>query len=230
MQKLILFDLDGTVLWTAGAGRRAINAAVLKEVGAGAFDGIRFDGKTDPQIVSEMLAAAGRPSVGNREIVERIFARYLELLEGELADGEQRTTLFPGVADLLDLIEARNDSLLGLLTGNLEGGARLKLEAAGVEFERFRVGAFGSDDDDRARLPPIAAKRAVPLMGRMPSGADIVIVGDTPADMTCGRSVGARALGVTTGRYSKEELLAAGGFAVFEDLRDNTSVLAAIYA
>ncbi|MEX1050317.1 MAG: HAD hydrolase-like protein, partial [Gemmatimonadales bacterium] len=126
-------------------------------------------------------------------------------------------------------VEARADAVLGLLTGNVVDGARLKLQAAGITFDRFRVGAFGSDHADRTALPPIAAERAAPHMGRRPHGDDIVIVGDTPADMTCGRALGARAIGVATGRYSAADLAAAGAWAVFPTFEDTHAVLDAVW-
>jgi len=106
----------------------------------------------------------------------------------------------------------------------------MKLEAAGIDSGRFRVGAFGSDSARRADLPAIAASRAEALVGRVPSGHEIVIVGDTPADMTCGRGVGARAIGVATGRHSVSELEASGAYAAFVTLADTAAVLEAIVA
>lgn len=230
LRKLILFDLDGTVLHTRGAGRRAIQAALLAEAGAASSPHVRFDGKTDPQIVRELLDAARHPDAANDARIAAVCRRYVELLESELAPPNARTTVYPGVIALLDLLEARGDALLGLLTGNVLEGARLKLLAAGVEPERFRVGAFGSDHHDRAALPGIAADRAAALMTRVPRGEEIVILGDTPADMTCGQAVGARAIGVATGSYSEAELVAAGAYAVFPDFGEPDRVLQAVYA
>lgn len=227
--KLVLFDIDGTLLYSQGAGRRAIHAAMAVEIRPEAFESVRFDGKTDPQIVRELLTAADRDVLRDEEVAE-VCDRYLRVLEQELADGSRRPVLHPGVPDLLDRLEQRRDTLVGLLTGNLAHGARLKLQAVGIDPDRFRVGAFGSDHADRACLPPIAAERAREAMGRLPTGDEIVIVGDTPADMTCGRSVTARAIGVTTGRFSAEELRAAGAYRVFPDLADIDAVLDAVYA
>jgi phosphoglycolate phosphatase-like HAD superfamily hydrolase len=117
---------------------------------------------------------------------------------------------------------------MGLLTGNLVEGARAKLEAVGIDPRLFVVGAYGTDHELRPRLPAIAQQRARDLLGTDIAGADIIIIGDTPADMECGRDIGARAIGVTTGRYSKEELMACGGIAVFDDLSDTNAVVRAI--
>jgi phosphoglycolate phosphatase-like HAD superfamily hydrolase len=231
LRKLVLFDIDGTLLHTHGAGRRAIHAALMNEVAPPAPDSrVRFDGKTDPQIVRELLAEVAHADRHDERRIAAVCQRYVDLLAVELDAGTCRATVYPGVAALLDGIEARHDSLLGLLTGNVADGARLKLVAAGIGPDRFRVGAFGSDHSDRARLPAIAATRAGPLMGRVPSGADIVILGDTPADMTCGCEVGARGIGVATGSYSSADLLAAGAYAAFESFAELEPVLAAIYA
>ncbi len=230
MKKLVLFDIDGTILWTNGAGRRAIHAALSAEIGPFSGHDVRFDGKTDPQIVRELLVAAGHPDPDHAGRVDAVCRRYLTLLESELANGAEQPRVFPGVMELIDLLELRGDCLVGLLTGNLASGARLKLGAAGIDFARFQVGAFGSDAWERSALPPIAAERAEPLMGRRPAGDDVVIIGDTPNDMTCGRELGARAIGVATGSYTVQDLLDAGGEVAFEDLSEPTLVLQAILA
>ncbi len=228
--KLVLFDIDGTLLWTDGAGRSAIHAALLAEMGStGPIDGFRFDGKTDPQIVHELLRASGHPHAESTAHVRAVCDRYVDLLEGELASGKRTPHVFPGVRELLDSIERRDDAVLGLLTGNIAAGARLKLASVGMEFDRFRVGAFGSDAAERGDLPAVAVTRAAELVGETPTGEEIVILGDTPADVTCGAAVGARAIGVATGSYQADELDAAGAYAVFEDLSDTERVLGAIF-
>lgn len=231
IRKLVLFDIDGTLLHTHGAGRRAIHAALWGGMDAPAVESrVRFDGKTDPQIVRELLEEAEHADRHNAERIAAVCEQYVELLAVELDAGTCRTTVYPGILDLLDGLEARQDAVLGLLTGNVANGARLKLTAAGIRPERFRVGAFGSDHHDRAQLPPIAAGRAEALMARVPTGDDVVIIGDTPADMTCGRGIGARGIGVATGSYSRRELVEAGAFATFDDLSQTNLVLDAIYA
>lgn len=231
IEKLILFDIDGTLVWTAGAGRSAISQALLDEMGAtGPIEGFRFEGKTDPQIVMELMRAAEHPHAESRQHVDAVCARYLELLVSALEERRQQIRLYPGVASLLEELHARDDALVGLLTGNLERGAQLKLGAAGIDVSRFGPGAYGSDAVARSDLPAIAARRAAPLMGRVPHGEEIVILGDTPADMTCGNGVGARAIGVATGWHSREELEAHGAYQVFEDFSDPAPVIEAIYA
>jgi phosphoglycolate phosphatase len=227
--KLVLFDIDGTILLTAGAGRRAIVAALSAEVGRSeAFDRIRFDGKTDPQIVAEMLEAVGAEEPREAERVARLCSAYVAHLEAELERPTTRTTLMPGVPALLDRLEARDDVVLGLLTGNLERGAALKLRSGGIDPARFRVGAYGSDAAHRPQLPEIAARRATPFFGRVPSGSEVVIIGDTPADIHCGQGIAARAVAVATGAYSVSDLAACGPHAVFTDLSATDQVVDAI--
>jgi phosphoglycolate phosphatase-like HAD superfamily hydrolase len=229
MSKLVLFDIDGTLLLTAGAGRRAIVAALGEEVAdPGAFERIRFDGKTDPQIVAELLQAAGERESRESERVQRLCRRYVMLLALELERPTTRTTLMPGVESLLDQLEARPGVVLGLLTGNMAEGAALKLRSGGIDPSRFRVGAYGSDAAHRPALPEIAARRAEPFFGRIPRGPEVVIIGDTPADIHCGEGISARAVGVATGSYSVSDLAACGPHAVFGDLSDTQSVLEAI--
>lgn len=231
MDKLVLFDIDGTLVRSRGAGRTAIHQALLEEFGnAGPIEDMRFDGKTDPQIVTELLVAVGHPGAHDLACVRRVCDVYLRRLEFELTEGEGEVWPLEGVPDLLDALERRNDAVLGLLTGNIERGAELKLRRAGLAWNRFRVGAFGSDAAARPDLPPVAVARAEPVMGRAPAGHDVVIIGDTPADMTCGRSVGARAIGVATGFYSREDLAASGAFRVLPDLADTDAVIEAIFA
>jgi len=227
--KLVLFDIDGTLLLTAGAGRRAIVAAISEAVGLrAALDDVRFDGKTDPQIVAELLEAAGDrgPHAGDR--VEALCRRYVTLLALELQRPTSQTTIMPGVLPLLERLEAEQGVVLGLLTGNLADGAALKLRSGGLDPRRFRVGAYGSDAAHRPDLPPIAARRAEPFFGRIPSGSEVVIIGDTPADIACGECISARAVAVATGAYSVTDLAACRPHAAFETLSDTERVLEAI--
>ena len=134
----------------------------------------------------------------------------------------------PGVTALLDRLEARDDVLLGLLTGNVERGAALKLRSGGIDPTRFRVGAYGSDAAHLPHLPEIAAQRAEPYFGRVPIGNEVVIIGDTPADIHCGQGIAARAVAVATGAYSVSDLAACGPHAVFTDLSATDQVVDAI--
>ena len=230
--KLILFDIDGTLLWTDGAGRRAIHRALVEETGtAGPIDDYRFDGKTDPQIVRELLRLAAHPRADDDTCVTAVCGRYVGLLERELAASPRAPRVMPGVRDLLAALEPEERAgraLVGLLTGNVAAGATLKLRAAGFDPARFAVGAYGSDSGVRAELPPVAARRAAERTGRTFAGADIVLVGDTPDDVACGRPIGARTVAVATGHFDVAALHAAGAHAVLHDLADTAAALAAI--
>ncbi|HLZ44119.1 MAG TPA: HAD family hydrolase [Gemmatimonadales bacterium] len=232
--RLILFDIDGTLLWTNGAGRRAIHRALLDEMGtAGPIEGYRFDGKTDPQIVRELLALAGHPECDSEDRITAVCRRYVDLLTAELAKPTQATKLYPGIKDLLDALEPYESdgrAMVGLLTGNVQHGAALKLRSAGLDPARFTVGAFGSDSHRRADLPAVAARRAAERTGRRFTGDDLVVVGDTPDDVACARPMGARTVAVATGFFALPALRAAGATHVFEDLSDTQAVLAALFA
>jgi phosphoglycolate phosphatase-like HAD superfamily hydrolase len=225
---LALFDIDGTILSITGVARRAVYRALEEVFGATAPDRHEFDGKTDPQIVRELMQRAGVGAGRIDDGLSHALSRYVELLDAELGDVDHADKLHPGVAALLDALESRDDVMLGLLTGNVREGAVTKLTAVGISPARFKVGAFGSDHADRPELPAIARARAEALLGRTIEGRDVVVIGDTPADMGCGRGIGARAIGVATGRYSTEELLACGAAAVFTDLVDTPAVVRAI--
>lgn len=226
--KLVLFDIDGTLLWTDGAGRRSMESALLDTFGFAGDPAYRYDGKTDQQIAREQMRAAGIDESTISWRMDDALDQYVENLEEHFATTPDAARLCSGVLELLHALEAREDATLGLLTGNIERGARRKLHAVGLDFDRFRVNAFGCDHADRPALPGVAQRRAREIMGVELPGSDIVIIGDTPADIHCGRSLGVRALGVATGRFSVDELLAHAPAAVFATLDDTQAVVAAM--
>src|SRR6266496_3298444 len=232
--KLVLFDIDGTLLWTDGAGRRAIQRALVDEAGtAGPIESYRFDGKTDTQIVRDLLSLAGHAGAESATVIQAVCRRYVDHLRTELERPTQTTRLMVGIADLLVALEpheADRRALVGLLTGNVAPGAALKLRSAGLDPARFRVGAYGSDSARRAELPAVAAARAAALTGASFAGTDVIIVGDTPDDVACGRAIGARSVAVATGSYDVAALRATGAAYVFESLADTAAVLDAIFA
>lgn len=224
--RLVLFDIDGTILRSNGAGRRAMVAALREVFGATGPEDHRYDGKTDPQIVREVMRIQGHGDAHIDERMDALMALYLALLRRELESGG--TQVYPGIPELLDALEARHDIILGLLTGNLRDGANAKLRAAGIDPDRFRVGAFGSDHENRPELPAVAQRRARETLGIELPGSQIVVIGDTPADIDCGRSLGVRAIGVATGAYTVDELWRYSPHAVFETLADTKGVMKAI--
>jgi phosphoglycolate phosphatase len=221
----VFFDIDGTLLLTDGAGRVAIRAALERVYGtSGSSDGYSFHGKTDPQIVVELISGAGLEEEEIRRRMHAVWPVYLERLERELSlrQAEDRITVLPGVADLLEALEKREEVSLGLLTGNVEEGARLKLAAAGVT-AAFEVGAFGSDSEDRSEVARVALERSRSADGA--TSRAMVVVGDTPEDIACAHAVGALAVAVATGRHGVEELVEAGADATFADLSDTGRVV-----
>lgn len=187
----------------------------------------RYDGKTDPQIVRDLMRLEGHTEEFIDQRMAQIIEHYLQGLERELGEG-LHTHLFEGVPELLDALEARDDIVLGLLTGNLRAGAALKLRSAGIDMSRFRIGAFGSDHHHRPELPAVAQRRAREELGLDIPGTAMVVIGDTPADIECGRAIGARAVGVATGRYTVEELASHSPMAVFPTLADTDAVMKVI--
>jgi phosphoglycolate phosphatase-like HAD superfamily hydrolase len=227
--KLVLFDIDGTLLTASGAGRRALDQALRDVYGtAGPIDAYDFRGGTDPQIIRDLLRQAGLGEEAIAADEGAVYLRYQALLEAEIGDGRE-VTVYPGVRELVETLAAREDVVVGLLTGNIEAGARIKLRPTGL-WPRFRLGAFGSDDADRTRLPLVAANRAERLVGRVFRGPDTVIIGDTPRDIGCARAFGAKAIAVATGWHSIEDLTAHRPDHVFADFSDRELALAAMLA
>ncbi len=224
-QKLILFDIDGTLLSSGRAARESVLVALERVYGwTGASDAHDFSGKTDPQILRELC----EESVG-KERFEADLERALETYLSELARRLSREAVRakPGVPELLARLAQEARVTLALLTGNLERGARLKLEPPG--FNRyFPFGAFGSDSSDRYRLPGIAVARARERSGRSFSGKSVVIVGDSVHDVACGRALGVRSVAVATGPTPGERLLAEKPDAYLESLRELEASLEAI--
>jgi phosphoglycolate phosphatase len=228
MRKLILFDIDGTLLWTRGAAKRAFLRAMVEVYGtAGPIATHAFGGKTDPQIARELLELEGFAAEDIDIGFPRLWSLYTAGLKSELAGSAHETTVLPGVRELIDALDDRADVMSGLLTGNIEPGAALKLESAKLH-GRFRFGAYGSDRERRDELPGVAVLRAREVCGREFRGREIIVIGDTPADMTCGRGLDVHAFGVTTGSFDEGALRKAGAHTVFADLADTGAVLEAL--
>lgn len=226
--KLVLFDIDGTLLRGDGAARRAFEGSLTHVFGTPPDPSVHYDGKTDPQIARELLRLAGHDDAAIDARLPAVIDGYLERLRREVEGGGRHFHALPGVDALLDALEPRDDVVLGLLTGNVADGATLKLRCAGLAVSRFRVNAFGSDHEHRPELPRVAQQRAREVTGHHFEGEAIVVIGDTPADIACARSVGARTVAVATGRYSVAELAAHAPTTTFADLTDTAAVVAAL--
>ena len=229
MSRLILFDIDGTIMSAGASPKRAFRRALEDVFGTtGPIDGHDFAGKTDPQIARELLQLAGLDDAEIDPLLPALFEAYLAGLARELEADDYAPVVHPGVPELLDALASHPDApLVGLLTGNVERGAALKLGSVGLH-ERFRMGAFGSDSEHRHELPALAVARARAIGGRDFRGAEVIVIGDTPHDVSCGRSLGVFALAVATGSYGAESLREAGADLVLDDLGDTSRVLDAL--
>ncbi len=224
MRKLVLFDIDGTLVLTGGAGLRAMNTALQEVFGhANGLDGIALAGRTDWAILSDAVRRIGRSLDG--ALLADLEQRYVTNLAEEIQQpGTGRKQVLPGIPEILAELERREDVLVGLVTGNFEAGARVKLGHFDL-WRYFTCGAFGGDAADRNALVPFALERARAC--GLPDIADehILVIGDTPHDVTCAHAAGAIAVGVATGTSPVEELRAAGAEHVFEDLGDTAAFL-----
>lgn len=227
--RLFLFDVDGTLVTARGAGRLAIGHALASTYGStGPIETYDFRGKTDPRIVWDLMRLAGVDAARIEAGLGACFEAYVAELERLIGDGE-RVTVMPGVADLVRALVARDDAVVGLLTGNIEPGARVKLRPTRL-WPLFRVGAFGSDDMDRRRLPAVACERAQRVTGRRFDFEQVTIIGDTPLDVDCARACGAVAVAVATGFHPHADLQACGPDLLFADFADVPATLAALTA
>ncbi|HEX9220969.1 MAG TPA: HAD family hydrolase [Gemmatimonadaceae bacterium] len=226
--RLVLFDIDGTLLNSGGLGRASMQRALGMVFGSPGNPAYRYDGKTDKQIVRDVMRLEGHSDEHIDSRMEKLIELYLEGLRTGAKSGKFNVRPLEGVVELLGALEAREDVVLGLLTGNVEPGARTKLSAAGINPDRFRVNAFGSDHEHRPELPAIAQRRASETLGLDIAGDRLIVIGDTPADIECGRALGAKAIGVASGHYTVEQLEAHNPYAVFPSLKNTQRVLETI--
>jgi phosphoglycolate phosphatase len=226
--KLVLFDIDGTLLSSEGMGRASMQRALDDVFGSPGNPAYRYDGKTDRQIVREVMRMEGHSDDHIDSRMQKLMELYVEGLRAGAKSGKFNVQPLAGVPEILDALEARDDVVLGLLTGNIAPGARIKLTAAGIDPDRFRVNAFGSDHENRPELPGIAQRRASEVLGLSIAGDRLVVIGDTPADIACGRSLGARSIGVASGHYTVDQLMAHNPYAALPSLVDTQQALEAI--
>ena len=230
--RLILFDIDCTLVDAHGAGGRAILRAIKDVYGVeGELGDYSFHGRTDPGIIrdlAELWGAGDRVMRPGRDVDQVVTTLHREVRRAPARrDHPVEVETLPGIHDLVVALSADRRALVGLLTGNVEEGARLKLEPTGL-LSLFKVGAYGSDSALRAELPPVAVLRAEDLTGRRYVGKDVVVIGDTPADVECGAAIGVTAVAVATGRHSVDELAACRPDHLFADLSDWRAAYAAI--
>jgi phosphoglycolate phosphatase len=227
MKRLILWDIDGTLIRPNRVGSKAMCRAMEALFGgAGAMSRINMAGMCDWGIWREALAAEGHSAEDVDARREMYFDRYVAELAAILDSPEhQNPEQLPGVRPVLEALSGNDDVVMALLTGNVEAGAWLKLRKVGLD-HFFHFGAFGSDAAERSSLPAIAVERAgLHAAGHHFSGKEIVIIGDTVHDIRCGAALGVCAVGVATGPTPAEDLSAAGADHVFDSLEDTSAVL-----
>ncbi len=212
---------------TGGAGGRAMSYAaeeVFAQQGRVGTTPFPLNGRTDAWIVAQF--AAGHELDGDPDALHRFHQAYLRHLERELEHPGPRKGIMPGVRPLLDHLSERRDIVLGLLTGNLEAGARLKLQHFDL-WKYFSTGAFGGEVVERNHLFAVALDRVAEVHGARFDPSDVVIVGDTPFDVAVARAGGARSVAVATGSHDSHALAASGADVVLDDLSDLDASLAA---
>ena len=223
--RLVLFDIDGTLLTDGGAAREAY--AVALDAVYGYRTDLRrcdFSGRTDPQITHMVLGDAGLAPAEIDAAMPRLWEHYLAALERS-APG--RVRVLPGVRALLEALAAEARVVLGLLTGNIEPGARVKLGSAALN-DFFPFGAFGSDSPRREELPPIAVERASRRNGHRFSGRDVVIIGDSIYDIRCGVPHSATTIAIASGKTPAATLKAENPDHFFASAEEHEALLAAI--
>jgi phosphoglycolate phosphatase len=223
-KRLYLFDIDGTLITSGGAGETSYREAVGEFLGTLApLEGLNFAGNTDTGLARSVLLAAGREPT--REAIMGLHDTYLTILADRIH--RHQGNLLPGIITLLDRLRERPTAVLALLTGNLAAGAELKLTHYGV-WHYFDFGAYADDHHERNRLGPVAASRAFEEHGEEFPPERIYVIGDTPRDIECGKAFGAVTVAVATGKYSREELASHHPDFLFEDFSNVDFVLAAI--
>ncbi len=222
--KIFLFDIDGTLLHSGGAGKEGMVAAFAEVFGiANGFDGIPMSGKTDPLILQQGLEKCGLQATSAQ--VAQFKSRYFEFLAQKIEQELPNKQVYPGVFKLLERLHTHPSVRVGLLTGNWRRGAEIKLRHFGI-YHFFEFGAFGDDAVDRNELLPFALKRCQECLQKGITPGQVVVIGDTPSDIQCAQVHGAKVLAVATGKYSVSELHREGANWVVKNLADVEQILA----
>ena len=220
-RRLLLFDIDGTLITSGGAGEWALRDAMKTRFGIDEdLGGILLAGATDKKIAVAMLEKHGlTPSAEN---ITALLDEYLSHLETRMPKHDGR--ILPGMIELLEVLAKREEAVLALLTGNVVRGAEIKLTHYGV-WHHFEFGAFADDHHDRNELGKFARARAHDRHGIEFSPEKIYVIGDTPRDIECGRAIGAKTVAIATGHYSFEELAEHTPDFLFQDFSETNRVV-----
>ena len=223
-KRLLLWDIDATLISTGGAGEKALRRIVQRRFGVeDDFHDIEIAGRTDGAIAASILRKYGVEQTDDKAAA--FLDEYLAGLEEMLPQIPGR--VLPGIAEILRRMEAKPDRVLGLLTGNLRRGAELKLQRYGL-WDYFAFGAFADDHADRNQLGAFARARAQKHHQQEFDGAQIDVIGDTGHDIACGKIFGARTIAVATGTWTREQLAAHAPDFLFDDLSQVDEVIAAL--
>lgn len=228
MRPLIyLFDIDGTLVSTAGAGRKALCATFRARYGSDHGLHFSFDGMTDKAIVALALEAMAvplrEPTLADE--VQSVLEAYVQTLASLATASADAFVVHEGVVNVLDQVHAAGRGVMGLGTGNVRRGAEIKLAAVNL-YHRFAFGGFGCDHRDRTALLAVGAARGAALLGKPVADCDVLVIGDTPKDIAAAHGIGARCLAVATGSYSVADLRAAGGDVCVPTLNDPAALAA----
>ncbi|MGD2048564.1 MAG: HAD family hydrolase [Chloroflexota bacterium] len=217
--RLLLFDIDGTLIRTSKVGRQVMKMALEEVIGsAGQIESYPFAGKTDRGIIFDLLTEIGLSDRQINQYLPDVYSRMAKLGKTLFyQDG-----LFPcaGILELISQLSQRTDTMLGLQTGNIQPTAHIKLDAAGLVASSFLFGAYGSDSAKREELIPFALERATEVSGRKPQLADVIVIGDTPSDIECAKANGVKSIAVATGTYSSTTLAQYDPDILLDDLSD----------
>ena len=226
MHKLILWDIDGTLLHTGSPGRQALELGAARVAALPAVPGVRMSGKTDPQIVNDILVAAGLSADDTADMIPAILAEAEVLLESWSDRMAVEGGVHPGVKDLLTGLDAVAGVRQTLVTGNIYPNALCKVRAFGLDgFFDVEVGAYGTDHHERDRLVPICLDRVRERRGETYARNEVWVIGDTANDLSCARAAGVRCLLVGTGGGGFAAVEALGADAVVRDLGATAALL-----
>ena len=223
-RRLLLFDIDGTLITSGGAGEQALKDAMGARFGVVEdLKGVSLAGSTDANIAMQLLGRHGLEA--SPQNIAALLDEYLSHLPVRM--GQRNGFLMPGILRLLEELHKRPDAVLALLTGNVERGAEIKLKHYGV-WHFFEFGAYADDHHDRNELGKFARARALERRGEEFDPGRIYVIGDTPKDIECGRAIGARTVAIATGQFSMEELVVYCPDFLFENLSDTAAVIKAL--